>query len=136
MNRLPLLLTTSLLALSTACPNLAQLAFGEGLRDDLIIDCCECLADNSSTDETATCTEAVLVDGQIVVPDGAVYGGGADNVSIPCLCDATKGADECIADLRDKNPILIPGACVDQLDGEAPCESACAGVISFSPVPS
>ena len=134
MNRVLLLvLTTSLLL--TACSNLAQLAFGEALRDDLIIDCCECLADSSTRDSTATCTEAVLVDGQIVVPNDAVYGSDDDNISIPCLCDSTKGKDECIADLHDKTPILIPGACVDQLDGEGPCESACAGVLSFSPVP-
>ena len=119
---------------SMSCTNLAQLAFGAGLRDDLLVGCCECLADNSTTNATATCTEAVLVDGQVVVPDDAVFGGGDDNVSIPCLCDAID-ADGCIADLRNKTPILIPGACVDELDGEAPCQSACAGVISFSPVP-
>ena len=50
MNRVSLLLLLTSLLASTACPNLAQLAIGEGLRDDLIIGCCECLADSSSTD--------------------------------------------------------------------------------------
>ena len=128
--------STNLLAVlavlaTTSCSNIAQLAFGEALRDDLIVECCECLFDNSSNDPRATCTEAVLSDGEFVVPDGAVFG--SDEQSIPCLCG---GDDEtCADDLRNKRPIIVPGACVDALDTEAPCEAACGGVLSFSPVP-
>lgn len=133
MKRIVLLTTLSTSTLLAACPNLAQLAFGEGLRDELIVECCECLATESTQNETATCSEAVIVDGVITIPADAIYGSETDNVSIPCLCEGD--AASCKADLRSKTPILIPGACVDLLDQEAVCEAECAGVLSFSPVP-
>ncbi len=127
---LTLAVLATLLVTASSCTNIAQLAFGEALRDDLIVDCCACLFDNSSRDSRATCSEAALVNGEFVFADDAVFG---DEADIPCLCS---GDDEsCVDDLRNKTPIVIPGACVDALNGAAPCESACGGVLSFSPVP-
>lgn len=117
-------------SLTTACPQLAQLAIGEGLRDDLIAECCTCLADTSTNDSTATCAEATTVDGVIVIPDDAVYGD--DITSIPCLCEGD--ADVCISRLTNQTEIVVRGDCVERDDEEAPCASACTGVLSFSPI--
>jgi hypothetical protein len=117
---------------TAACPQLAQLAIGEGLRDDLIAQCCTCLADTSTNDSTATCAEATVIDGEIVVPDDAVYGD--DVTSIPCLCEGD--ADICISRLTNSTAIVVRGACVEAEDEEAPCASACSGVLSFSPIQS
>ncbi len=117
---------------ATACPQLAQLAIGEGLRDDLIAQCCTCLADTSTKDDEATCAEATIVDGEIVVPDDAVYGD--DITSIPCLCEGD--ADICISRLTNHTEIVVRGDCVERDDEEAPCAAACAGVLSFSPIQS
>jgi hypothetical protein len=114
------------------CPQLAQLAIGEGLRDDLIAECCVCLADTSTNDTDATCATATIVDGEIVVPDDAIYGD--DETSIPCLCEGD--ADICISRLSNKTEIVVRGACVESAVDEAPCASACAGVLSFSPIQS
>lgn len=116
----------------TGCPQLAQLAIGEGLRDDLIAECCACLADTSTNESTATCAEATIVDGEIVVPDDAVYGD--EITSIPCLCEGD--ADICISRLTNHTEIVVRGDCVERDDEEAPCASACAGVLSFSPIQS
>jgi hypothetical protein len=114
------------------CTQFAQLAIGEGLRDDLIAECCTCLADTSTNETTATCAEATIVDGEIVVPDDAVYGD--DVTSIPCLCEGD--ADICTSRLTNKTEIVVRGDCVERADEEAPCASACSGVLSFSPIQS
>ena len=114
------------------CTQFAQLAIGEGLRDDLIAECCTCLADTSTNETTATCAEATIVDGEIVVPDDAVYGD--DVTSIPCLCEGD--ANICISRLTNKTEIVVRGDCVERADEEAPCASACSGVLSFSPIQS
>ena len=116
----------------TACPQLAQLAIGEGLRDDLIAQCCTCLADTSTNDSTATCAEATVVDGEIVIPADAVYGD--EITSIPCLCEGD--ADICVSRLTNHTEIVVRGDCVERDDEEAPCASACTGVLSFSPIQS
>lgn len=115
---------------TAGCPQLAQLAIGEGLRGDLIEQCCTCLADTSTNSSTATCAEATIVDGEIVIPDGAVYGD--DITSIPCLCEGD--ADICIARLTNHTEIVVRGECVESAEDEAPCAAACSGVLSFSPI--
>ena len=71
--------------------------------------------------------------------DDAVFGRPDDestdedeSVSIPCLCGVSRLA--CFDALEVGDEILIPGACVDQVDALAPCETACAGVLSFDSI--
>jgi len=118
----------------------AQSELGAGLRPELVAQCCQCLSRRGTGDATASCTEAILVDGQPTLPPGAVVGDGdrtfdfddeLDEGEIPCLCNADEGT--CVQALSSGGDVLIPGACVDQIDRQAPCESACAGVLSFAP---
>jgi hypothetical protein len=119
----------------------AQSELFSGLRPELIEQCCTCLSLRGTGDATASCSEAILVDGLPSLPPGAVVGSGnrasdlndeRDEGEIPCLCNANR--ETCIAALSTDGDVLIPGACVDQLDQQAPCESACAGELSFSPI--
>lgn len=138
---------------------LAQAELFESLRPGLIEDCCTCLAQRGSGSELATCAEAVLIDGVSTVPpgstcaddggcpgtqqciDGSCFGGGdrgfdlddeIDPPEVPCLCQGDLAT--CIALLSNQGDIVVPGACIDQLDREAPCENACTGVLTFDPV--
>jgi hypothetical protein len=121
---------------------LAQSEWFAGERPGLIAACCACLAARGTADPDASCTQAVLVDGEIVVPDGALYGAGnqgrelndvVDDGEIPCLCVGDEGF--CSDELsRHGGRLVVPGACIDQVDREAPCEAACGGVLSFVPV--
>jgi hypothetical protein len=124
-------------------------------RPELLAECCACLATRGTADTEATCTEAVLVDGVAVVPDGAVFGrGGAGNDAaeavadiaareqddvvdpgeVPCICG---GLDEeaCVATLGDPSGrVVVPGACLARVGRVAACEDACGGVLSFVPI--
>jgi hypothetical protein len=121
--------------------NLAQGAVFAGLRPELVDQCCTCLALRGTGDASASCTEAVLIDGIPTIPDNAVRGSGdrifdsndaVDDGEIPCLCQGNRGS--CIEALTNQGDIIVPGACVDQVDLVAPCEAACASVLSFDPV--
>ena len=121
--------------------NLAQLATFAGLRPGLVDQCCTCLAARGTGDSSASCTEAVLIDGQPTLPGNAVTGSGdrslddtdtVDDGEIPCLCQGDRST--CIEALTTQGNIIVPGACVDQVELVAPCEAACAGVLSFAPV--
>ncbi len=130
---------------SGACdlrPTLAQLRLFSGYRADLVDQCCDCLARRGTGAETASCEEGVFVDGGVRAPDGAVVGSGdrdndnndsVDEGEVPCLCGGLS-AKQCRAALTDNDGIVVPGACIDELDVTAPCENACAGVLSFEPV--
>lgn len=138
---------------------LAQAELFEDLRPGLVDDCCTCLALRGSGADTATCAEAVLINGVVTIPagsscgvdaacpgtkqcvDGVCFGGGdrgfelndlVDDAEVPCLCQGDR--ETCIAALTNDGDIVVPGACIDQLDREAPCESACGGVLSFDPI--
>ncbi len=120
---------------------LAQTELFEFLRPGLIEDCCACLSQRGTGAADATCTEAVLIDGVATIPAGASYGSGdrafdldddRGEGEIPCLCQGDR--DTCVAMLATQGDIIVPGACIDQLDREAPCESACVGVLSFDPI--
>jgi hypothetical protein len=122
---------------------LAQYDAFAGLRPALVEDCCACLAARGTAHPDATCTEAVLVDGEPVVPPGALYGNGdqrvedndvVDDGEIPCLCDDV-GFDGCVEALGEPaGRVIVPGACVDQIERTAPCEEACGGVLGFVPL--
>ncbi len=119
--------------------SLAQSELFAGLRPDLIRECCACLAANTTTDEDATCSEARLEDGVVGFDDDAVFGRPDDpetdvdeTIFIPCLCGSSRLS--CMDALEVGEEIFIPGACVDQVDAQAPCESACAGVLSFDSI--
>ena len=121
--------------------SLAQGAVFAGLRPELVDQCCTCLALRGTGDASASCTQAVLIDGLPTLPDDAVRGGGdrifdgndaVDDGEIPCLCQGNRGS--CIEALTNQGDIIVPGACVDQVDLVAPCEADCAGVLSFDPV--
>jgi hypothetical protein len=120
---------------------LAQTELFESLRPGLVEDCCTCLTRRGTGAADATCTEAVLIDGAPTIPPGATFGSGdrgfdlddaVDPGEVPCLCQGDQ--QTCIAALTNQGDIIVPGACIDQLDREAPCESACAGVLSFDPI--
>jgi len=137
-------LGTAVVGVASGCDirgNLAQGAIFAGLRPELVDQCCTCLALRGTGDASASCTQAVLIDGQPTVPDDAVLGSGdrtfdsndaVDDGEIPCLCQGNRGS--CIEALTNQGDIIVPGACVDQVDLVAPCEAACAGVLSFDPV--
>jgi hypothetical protein len=122
---------------------LAQEAVFASLRPGLVRECCACLVARGTGHPEATCTEAVLVDGETTVPDGAMFGSGdqtlddndvLDAGEIPCMCG---GLDEgqCAEMLsRPEGRLIIPGACIDQVDRTAPCEEACGGVLAFVPL--
>lgn len=105
--------------------------------------CCACLATRGTGHPEATCTEAVIVDGEITVPAGARYGNGTqsfedndlvDDGEIPCLC-GDLDADGCVATLGEPaGRLVVPGACIAQVDRRAPCEDACGGVLAFVPL--
>ena len=120
---------------------LAQTEVFEFLRPGVVEACCTCLSQRGTGSAGATCTEAVLIDGVPTIPPGATYGDGnrafdlddeRDDGEIPCLCQGNR--ESCIAALTNQGDIIVPGACIDQLDREAPCESTCVGVLSFDPV--
>ena len=120
---------------------LAQTELFEYLRPGLVEDCCTCLTLRGTGAADATCTEAVLIDGVPTIPPGATFGSGdrgfdlddvVDPGEIPCLCQGDR--QTCIAALTNQGDIIVPGACIDQLDREASCVSACAGVLSFDPI--
>jgi hypothetical protein len=127
---------------AAACDVWASLAQSEvfaGLRPDLIRTCCACLAANTTTNESATCSEARLENNVVTFDDDAVFGRPDDedtdedeSVTIPCLCEDSRLS--CQDALAEGDSILIPGACVDLVDAQAPCESACAGVLSFDTI--
>ena len=123
-------------------PSLAQSGLFAGYRPELLAQCCECLASRGTGHPEATCSEGVLVDGGITVDEDAVVGNGkqelegndeVDDGEIPCLCSGS--ASTCREQLDLGRRVTIPGACLDQLDRTAPCESACSGIINFDPVP-
>lgn len=120
---------------------LAQTELFEFLRPGLIEDCCACLSQRGTGSGDATCTEAVIIDDVPTIPAGATYGSGdrafdlddeLDDGEIPCLCQGDR--ETCMAALASQGDVIVPGACIDQLDREAPCEVACVGVLSFDPI--
>lgn len=122
-----------------ARPTLAQFAVFSGYREELADQCCQCLAKRGTGAADATCSEPTLVDNTLVFEDGAVFGSGNTNDDfddkvqageIPCAC----GLDNqgCTDALVGGNEIVIPGACVDQPDATAPCETECAGILNYS----
>ncbi|MBM4280413.1 MAG: hypothetical protein FJ137_06510 [Deltaproteobacteria bacterium] len=122
---------------------IAQYEVFAPLRPALVDECCACLAARGTGHPEATCTEAVLVDGEAVVPPGALYGNGVqdredndvvDDGEIPCLC-GDLGDDGCRATLQEPaGRLVVPGACIDQSERRAPCEDACGGVLAFVPL--
>ena len=147
------------LALTSCDPRvtLAQSPLFEDMRDDLIAQCCECIARRGTRAPGASCAVAeigpdggiVVPDGAAVVPDDGTFGAddGDDVVDedgdgkleageeIPCSC----GTDEqtCIDTLSAGERVTVPGTCIDQPNNfwDAPCERACSGVLTFDPVP-
>lgn len=122
-------------------PTLAQFALFSGYREDLAAQCCDCLARRGTSVSGASCSEGVLVEGELVLPDSAIVatGAGVDDLDdeigdneIPCSCGVSGQA--CINQLIKGETITIPGACVDQPTTLAACESECAGVLSFEPI--
>lgn len=129
-------------------PSLAQLRIFSGYRPELVAQCCQCLAQRGTGADDASCELGVFVDGGVNAPDGSVTGSGdrdfdlndfVDDGEVPCLCgDLTQA--ECVDALsngEDGAPppgIVVPGACIDQVDRTAPCENACVGVLSFEPI--
>lgn len=108
---------------SNACDPTAALTqsplLGE-LRDDLVVECCNCLSGTSIEAE----------------PDVACPGTANDEKS-PCLCDGLNAAS-CRSALNAEEDVSLLGACVyDQpyYDGGAvepgPCAGACRGVLAF-----
>lgn len=121
-------------------PVLAQADLGD-FRPELIDECCACLAARGTGHPEATCSEAALVDGAIAPPASAVLGSGnqaqddnnsVDDGEIPCLCAGN--AATCATTLNGGGSVVVPGACLAQIDRTAPCESACAAIINFEPV--
>ncbi len=147
-----LLLCVPLACEARAC--LAQSDLFASLRPGLIEDCCLCLARRGTRYPGASCAEAVLgVDGGVVVPgdepiippDAGFTGDDLDDVveegvdgglgEIPCLCQGN--AANCQAALSEGTSIVVTGACFTQgaeVVTEAPCEQACAGVLTFDPL--
>jgi len=122
-------------------PTLAQFALFSGYREDLAAQCCDCLARRGTSVSGASCSEGVLTDGELILPDNAVVatGAGVDDLDdeigdneIPCSCGVSGQA--CFNQLTKGETITIPGACVDQPTALAACESECAGVLSFEPI--
>jgi hypothetical protein len=146
------------LAVSSCDPRVffAQSPLFEGMRGDLIEECCACLARRGTKAPGASCAEAVIgPDGGIVLPEDAEVI--ADNGSftaddnddivdedgdgklergeeIPCAC----GVDEasCIGLLESGERVPVVGACIEQPNNfwDAPCESACSGVLTFDSI--
>ena len=130
-------------------PTLAQIGLFDGYRPELVEQCCACLAARGTGHPEASCSEGELLDGGIVLEAGAVVGtawalddagfkGNDDNDvvdegEIPCLCRGS--ARTCRDVLNAGDGITVPGACLDQVERTAPCETACAGIINFDPVP-
>lgn len=112
-------------------PYLAQTDFFADLRPELIAQCCECLATSETTATTATCSEAFVKDGEVITPGDAVFA--SDDDPISCLCQGD--VERCNVALETGGDIVVPGACIDQVEIEAPCEAACAGVLTFDPLP-
>lgn len=133
---------------------LAQSDLFATLRPALIEECCLCLARRGTLYPGASCAEAVLGDdggvvvpgGQpIVPPDAGFIGDDLDDVldegvdgglgEIPCLCQGNAGT--CQAALGQGTSVVVTGACFTQgseVVTEAPCEQACAGVLTFDPL--
>ncbi len=123
-------------------PSLAQIGLFDGYRPELVTQCCSCLAARGTGHPEASCSEGVLVDGGVTAGEGAVLGSGdqdkddnddVDEGEIPCLCAGS--ARTCRDVLNSGGGITVPGACLDQVDRVAPCETACAGIVNFDPVP-
>lgn len=79
-----------------------------GWREDLITECCTCLADADTPDENETCT--------------------ADATATECLCGIA--GSQCVAELLAEGTggIRVVGACT-QVDG--PCFAQCEGVLVY-----
>ncbi|MCC7110742.1 MAG: hypothetical protein IT382_15725 [Deltaproteobacteria bacterium] len=146
-----------LLCVPLACEARAWLAQSDlfaSLRPALIEECCLCLARRGTMHPGASCAEAVLgPDGGVVVPgnepvippDAGFDGDDLDDVldegvdgglgEIPCLCQGN--AATCQQALGEGTSIVVTGACITQgaeVVIEAPCETACAGVLTFDPL--
>ncbi len=156
MRRVAALLALTLAPLSCevrAC--LAQSDLFASLRPALIEECCLCLARRGTRYPGASCAEAALSPdggGVVVPPDGpsipldaGFLGDDLDDVldegvdggvgEIPCLCQGNAGT--CQAALGQGASIVVTGACFTQgseVVTEAPCEAACAGVLTFDPL--
>jgi hypothetical protein len=101
---------------------LAQSELFAEYREELIDECCTCLAEESSFHESATCQET----GGPPIPDEDHTAG------IPCLCGGT--LETCQAALRSGNAITVSGACITESEFGPPCGQACANVLSFESV--
>lgn len=134
---------------------LAQSDLFASLRPALIEECCLCLARRGTRYPGASCALAeISPDGSgVVVPpdepsiplDAGFVGDDLDDVldqgvdggigEIPCLCQGNAGT--CEAALGEGTSIVVTGACFTQgseVVTEAPCEAACAGVLTFDPL--
>ncbi len=127
-------------AAQLGCPALAVFPVFSGLREDLIADCCFCLAENAVVAEGASCTPSTVDEnGVLVLPADALTEADVeknqnndpddDIDGVPCLCGGTEAI--CNTELAAGRTVPIPGACVDQATNIAPCEQACSGVLSF-----
>ena len=145
----------SLVACDRAC--LAQSEVFQGLRPELIDECCTCLANRGTRFPGAACAETFLgVDGGIVifVDGGPVPERGipfipadatlenddnddhVDDDEVPCLC--TETLKSCQVRLASTDAgVLVTGACISQsndLFRKAPCQDECKGVLTFDPL--
>ena len=143
---LPLVLAAFYVACdSRAC--LAQSDLFAGFRDELIDECCLCLARRGTAAPGASCGVAqIAADGGVVIADGGTAlpddpdfpGDNGDDVlddfELPCLCG--EDATTCAQTLKRGETVVVTGACVSQGADPfrpAPCEDECRGVLTFDP---
>jgi hypothetical protein len=142
-----------LLFAAAACDQRACLAQSDlfsGFRDELIEECCLCLAFRGTRFPGASCEQAfIAADGGVYVPgdagippDAGFSGDDNDDFrdpdEVPCLCDNVTSS-QCEAALQSGARVTVVGACVSQgttLLRRAPCENACRNVLVFDPLTS
>jgi hypothetical protein len=126
---------------------LAQSELFDGVRHDLVVECCTCLSQRGTRAPGASCGEAAIgpdggievAEGAEVVADNPDFGAddGDDTVEgdeIHCSCGLD--TQSCVSRLEAGGRMTVPGACIDQPNNvwDAPCESACRQVITFDPI--
>jgi hypothetical protein len=135
---------------SRAC--LAQSPLFEGYREELVEECCNCLARAGTEFPGAACGEAFIdvEDGGVTFdpdagpsnPEDEPFFGDENDLNrqpgeVPCICDETINSKVCASLLLSGAPILVTGACISQGAGavdEAVCEAECKGVLTFDPL--
>lgn len=93
------------------------------LRDDLAVNCCQCLATSTTQvpNSLFLCpeTDAGLENGTTEDPE-------ASALQVGCLCGSD--AAECRQALNDGEELLLQGTCVQE---NGPCELECNGILAF-----